>query len=113
MSLNDRIYAIVRAIPRGKVLTYGAVARMAGVTRGARAVGWAMNACDPETVPWQRVINAQGRISPRAFGESEIIQRERLEAEGVVFGIHDQVDLDVYLWQPSPLEIRAILDGVD
>jgi methylated-DNA-protein-cysteine methyltransferase-like protein len=110
MTFNDKVYALARAIPHGKVQTYGGIARLLGEPRAAREVGWAMNACDPKTVPWQRVINAQGKISPRGFGDSERIQRERLEAEGVVFGVHDQVDLKVYLWEPSDIEVRVILD---
>jgi methylated-DNA-protein-cysteine methyltransferase related protein len=112
MTFNEQIYVLVRAIPRGKVLTYSRVSQLLGVSRGARAVGWALNGCATQgDVPWQRVINAQGKISPRELPEFAILQRERLEAEGVQFGAHDVIDLDVYLWQPSPLEIRTILEN--
>jgi len=83
----ERVYGLVRDIPRGRVATYGQVAAMLGVARGARAVGWALRAL-PETraalVPWHRVVGAGGHISPRA-GPGPEIQRRRLKAEGVGF----------------------------
>ena len=82
-----RVYAAVRAIPRGRVATYGQVAAILGVPRGARAVGWALRALSPNVkpkVPWHRVVGAGGRISPRA-GPGPELQRRRLRAEGVTF----------------------------
>jgi methylated-DNA-protein-cysteine methyltransferase-like protein len=77
----------VRAIPRGRVATYGQVAAILGVARGARAVGWALRALTPRhagSVPWHRVVGAGGRISLRA-GDGPALQRKRLRAEGVRF----------------------------
>jgi methylated-DNA-protein-cysteine methyltransferase-like protein len=92
-----RVYALVRRIPEGRVATYGQVARWLGWTRGARTVGWALRALSPGSgVPWHRVVNAQGRISQR---EVEA-QRERLEAEGVLFDESGRIDLDLYGWIP-------------
>ena len=85
MSFFERVYAAVRAIPRGRVATYGQVARLVGVPRGARAVGWALRALDPRrarAVPWHRVVGVGGRISPRA-GAGPMRQRRRLQSEGV------------------------------
>jgi methylated-DNA-protein-cysteine methyltransferase-like protein len=83
----ERVYALVREIPRGQVVTYGQIAAMLGVPRGARAVGWALRAL-PEAqaarVPWHRVVGAGGRISPRG-GPGPEIQRRRLRAEGIAF----------------------------
>ncbi len=82
-----RVYAQVREIPHGRVATYGQVAALLGVPRGARAVGWALRALldDEEgSVPWHRVVGAGGGISPRA-GPGPRIQRRLLEAEGVGF----------------------------
>ena len=89
-----RVYALVRRIPRGQVATYGQVAVLLGVPRGARAVGWALRAlpaAQATRVPWHRVLGAGGRISPRA-GLGPEIQRRRLRAEGVRF-VSGRVDL--------------------
>jgi len=82
-----RVYALVREIPRGRVVTYGQVAVMLGVPRGARAVGWALRALPADLappVPWHRVVGAGGRISPR-LGPGPQVQRRLLEAEGIDF----------------------------
>lgn len=87
MPFFERVYEAVRAIPRGRVATYGQVARLVGVPRGARAVGWALRALDPRrarAVPWHRVVGAGGRISLRA-GAGPVLQRRRLQSEGVGF----------------------------
>jgi methylated-DNA-protein-cysteine methyltransferase-like protein len=83
----EDVYALVAGIPRGRVATYGQVAALLGVTRGARAVGWALRVLDEERarrLPWHRVVGSGGRISLRA-GAGPQIQRRRLRAEGVAF----------------------------
>lgn len=95
-----RIYAVVRLIPLGRVATYGQVARLAGLGRHARQVGYALNAMtDAEDVPWHRVINAKGEISKRSIQVYEQVQRELLEEEGVEFGIDGRVSLERYQWR--------------
>jgi methylated-DNA-protein-cysteine methyltransferase related protein len=94
----DVIYALVRRIPRGRVATYGQIARLARWGRRARHVGWAMHAC-PEGVPWHRVINSKGEISPRATGDSHELQRLLLEAEGIDFDLRGRVDLKRFGWR--------------
>jgi methylated-DNA-protein-cysteine methyltransferase-like protein len=92
-----RVYALVRQVPRGRVVTYGQVAAILGVPRGARAVGWAMRALPEEMasqVPWHRVVGAGGRISPRR-GPGPQIQRRRLRAEKVAFR-DGRVDMEVH-----------------
>jgi methylated-DNA-protein-cysteine methyltransferase-like protein len=97
------IYAVVRRIPRGRVATYGQVATLAGRPGQARQVGYALHALrGPEDadVPWHRVINARGEISPRAHaGPEEHVQRHLLEAEGVTFDPRGRVDLALHQWR--------------
>ncbi len=101
VSNYDRIYAVVRRIPEGKVATYGQVAVVAGLPGHARQVGYALNALRDDTVPWHRVINAQGKVSERAEPGWEGYQRHLLEDEGVVFSERGAVSLKLYRWQPS------------
>lgn len=98
-----RIYAVVRRIPRGRVATYGQVAALAGRPGHARQVGYALHAlADGADVPWQRVINHRGEVSPRVEPFYEPLQRALLEAEGVVFDGRGRVDLDRFRWEPGP-----------
>ena len=102
---NHQVWDIVRQVPPGRVTTYGEVARQIPPPEGMdpkayaafspRWVGGAMAAC-PDDVPWQRVINSKGEISPRPGAEK---QRELLEEEGVQFDPRGRVDLKVYGWQ--------------
>ncbi len=95
-----RIYAVVRRIPRGRVTTYGQIATVAGLRGHARQVGYALHALPAGTkVPWHRVINARGEISPRSqFGE-ELRQRQLLEAEGVRLDGRGRIPLQRYRWR--------------
>lgn len=100
-SAYQRIYAVVRRIPRGRVATYGQVAALAGLPGHARQVGYALHALeDGSGLPWQRVINSRGEVSPRADPFFEPLQRALLEAEGVVFDSRGRVDLRRYRWEP-------------
>ena len=111
-AFNQQVWALVRQVPPGKVCTYGQIAGLIPPPAGMdpksylafapRWVGGAMAAC-PQDVPWQRVINAQGKVSLARQGGQE--QRELLEAEGVEFDERGRVDLRRYAWagpeQPS------------
>ena len=95
----DRIYAIVKRIPRGRVATYGQVATLAGLDGHARQVGYALHSLpDRSDVPWHRVINARGEVSPRTSGDSHELQRMLLEEEGIVFSPDGRVALKTYRW---------------
>jgi methylated-DNA-protein-cysteine methyltransferase-like protein len=106
VAFNAQVWNIVRQIPPGKVATYGQIAGFISPPGsmsakdykafGARWVGGAMAGC-PEGVPWHRVINAQGKISPRRGGGYSQ-QRQLLEAEGVVFDSRERVSLAQYGW---------------
>lgn len=96
-----RIYAVVRRIPRGRVATYGQVATLAGLPGRARQVGYALHALDePTKVPWHRVINAQGGISPRADPMFADVQRRLLEQEGVSFDGGGRIAMERFQWRP-------------
>src|SRR5438067_13628806 len=97
-----RIYAVVRRIPMGRVATYGQVAALAGLSRHARLVGYAMAGLpNGSTVPWHRVINSVGRISTRRDGPGgAVLQRLRLEQDGVRFDARGRVDLERFRWKP-------------
>ena len=101
-STYDRIYAVVSCVPRGRVSTYGEVARRAGLEGRARQVGYALHALDEgrDDVPWQRIVNASGRISGRREPEPACLQRDLLEAEGVVFDAYGVIDLGRFAWKP-------------
>lgn len=104
-SAADQILATVRAIPRGKVCTYGQIATRAGLPRRARLVGTVLrNAGDPK-LPWQRVIGACGQLT-KAAGEAHFQrQRRALEAEGVKVSDSGRVDLHVHGWRDDPLPL--------
>ena len=97
-----RIYAVVCRIPCGRVSTYGAVARVAGLPGRARQVGYALHALSEEEVPWQRVVNARGQISLGAEAGMNSLQRQMLEAEGVSFDDRGRVNLDECGWRVNP-----------
>lgn len=94
----DEVYVVVRAIPPGRVMTYGQISQCIEATLSAAAVGWALNQC-PDDVPWHRVVNAAGKCSVDR-GDPNGRQRRRLEKEGVEFS-PDRVDLRVYRYEPS------------
>ena len=96
-SLYQRIYALVRRIPSGRVATYGQLARLTGTT--PRVVGFALAALSAANdLPWQRVVNSYGRISRRRDGQRDQLQRTMLENEGVNFDSRDRIDLSRYGW---------------
>ncbi|MBK9131814.1 MAG: MGMT family protein [Gammaproteobacteria bacterium] len=98
----ERIYAAVRRIPCGRVATYGQIARLAGIPRQARQVGYALHALPAGSdVPWHRVVNASGRISRRAESYFEQIQRGLLAQEGVAFKSSGDIALDRFQWNPA------------
>ena len=97
----QRIYAIVRRIPRGRIATYGQVAELAGLGRHARQVGYALHSLTAgDRLPWHRVLNAQGRVSPRAEPGGDRVQRALLEREGVRFDAAGRADLAQFGWRP-------------
>ena len=97
MGLFQRIYEAVRAVPPGRVVSYGQAAALAGHPGAARQAGWALHACTPaDGVPWHRVVDRTGRLCPGAEAE----QRRLLEAEGVSFTPQDKVEARFFLFPP-------------
>ena len=99
-----RVYEIVRQIPRGRVMTYGQIAGILGDGYTPRTVGYVMHAADSEGVPWQRVINSQGKCSTGRLTIPVNLQQDMLEQEGVVFGDKGKCDLRQFEWWPEGTE---------
>ncbi len=97
MNTFEKIYEVVKSIPKGKVATYGQVALLAGNPRWARVVGYALHVNpEPGAIPCHRVVNREGRVAPGfAFG-GEGVQRQLLESEGIVFEMDGRIDLEKY-----------------
>lgn len=103
-SYRERVYEIVRQIPKGRVMTYGQIAEMLGEGYTARTVGYVMHGADAESVPWQRVINAQGKCSTGTVTLPVNLQQTILESEGVKFNAGGKCDLNAVLWTPAGFE---------
>ena len=93
-------YEIVRQIPAGKIATYGQIARLAGMPRCARTVGYAMAGCSDPTVPCHRVVDRFGGTKACFDTYAPGTQRALLEAEGVTFRLYGIADLEAHLWNP-------------
>lgn len=98
---HRRIHEVVRRIPRGRVATYGQIAELAGLPRQPRLVGYALNALPPDTrLPWHRVVNAKGQVSPRSDGlggdqiQAQLLAREGVRLEG------GRLALERHRWKP-------------
>ncbi|MDD3732473.1 MAG: MGMT family protein [candidate division Zixibacteria bacterium] len=99
-TFHQRLVRLIKKIPRGKVATYGQIARMAGNPRAARQVVWVLNSSwEKEKLPWYRVINSKGQISLKP-GQGYELQKSLLEKEGVLFDDHGRVNLERFLWTP-------------
>ena len=97
---RERVYKIVRRIPRGKVMTYGQIAYMLGEGYTPRTVGFVMHGADEQNTPWHRVINSQGRCSTGRIVLPSDKQQRMLQREGVKFDNSGRCDLEIFLWQP-------------
>lgn len=99
LSFLDRVHAIVRAVPKGRVVTYGQIALLAGRPRAAREVGWIAHAGGMR-IPWQRVVNRQGGLA-KGYTGGPAGQKKALRRDGVRVGPNGRVNLRRYLWWPS------------
>ena len=103
LSFFEQVYEVVRLIPRGRVRSYGAIARYLGTAGSSRMVGWAMNACHGVVppVPAHRVVNRLGILSGKAHFPGPDAMQQRLEAEGVVVENDKVVDFHRLFWDPA------------
>lgn len=102
LNFFERVYAIVRQIPYGKVTSYGAIARALGTAKSARMVGWAMNAShNLEDVPAHRVVNRNGFLTGKLHFDGTNLMQQLLESEGVTIVNNQIVDLEKHFWQPE------------
>ncbi|WP_298156586.1 MGMT family protein [Flavobacterium sp.] len=96
----ERVYAVARRIPYGKVTSYGAIAKAIGSARSARMVGWAMNNC-PDDVPAHRVVNRVGLLTGKHHFDGTNLMQQLLESEGVEVEDNQIVDFEKHLWKPE------------
>ncbi len=116
----ERVYAIVRLIPKGQVTSYGRIAEMLDSPGAARQVGYAMSALknrddDPRytNVPWQRVVNHNGQIVIKGSEHGRLYQAELLRDEGVEVSEELKIDLNRYLWEGLlPHEVREVIKDI-
>lgn len=101
----ERVYAVARQIPYGKVTSYGAIAKALGTARSARMVGWALNASHSlEDVPAHRVVNRKGLLTGKLHFDGTNLMQQLLENEGIVVVDNQIVDFEKHFWQP---EVRS------
>lgn len=103
----EKVYNVVKDIPKGKVATYGQIAKILGAPKYSQIVGYALHS-NPKEIPCHRVVNRFGQLSGSfAFGGANA-QREKLEAEGVVFEKDGTINMKKYQWKPQLLDIEWI-----
>src|SRR5438067_5516093 len=102
LTFRERVWALTQAIPAGRVMTYGQIARALGAARASRIVGGALHALPEGTdVPWHRVVNRLGRISTKCREHSAQVQARRLREEGVAVDADLALDLRRHVWWPD------------
>jgi methylated-DNA-protein-cysteine methyltransferase-like protein len=96
---SKRVIKLIKSIPKGKVATYGLIAELAGKPQGARGVGWLLHSCTKShKLPWQRVLNSQGKISFSRDSSAYVRQKRLLQNEGIIFE-NEQIDLNKHLFR--------------
>lgn len=104
---SSSVMALVKKIPRGKVASYGQIAKLAGKPNGARGVGWILNSSSrAHGLPWQRVLNSKGKISFPKKSDEYKLQRALLQKEGVKFSDDDSIDLAKFGWKKTVTQLK-------
>lgn len=105
---SKSVIAWIKKVPRGKVATYGQIARLAGKPGSSRAVGWILHACaDTHDLPWQRILNSQGKISLPKKSTAYLEQKRLLQGEGIEVSATGSLDLEKYRWKKEPRQHRG------
>jgi len=99
----ERVHEVARAIPYGRVTSYGAIAKYLGTARSARMVGWAMNNSTALDVPAHRVVNRSGVLTGKHHFEGSSLMEQLLENEGIEVKDNQVVDFKKHFWDPSEL----------
>jgi methylated-DNA-protein-cysteine methyltransferase-like protein len=99
----ENVYAVTKLIPKGRITTYGAIARYLGTARSARMVGWALNNCHqhPEFIPAHRVVNRRGQLSGKQHFGGQNIMQQLLENEGIVVENDQIINFEELYWDPN------------
>ena len=101
----ERVYAIVRCVPYGRVTSYGAIAKVLGTARSARMVGWAMNAAhNLEDVPAHRVVNRKGLLTGKHHFDGTNLMQQLLESEGIVVIDNQIANFESVFWEPIMMD---------
>lgn len=101
----ERVYAVARQIPYGKVTSYGAIAKALGTARSARMVGWAMNAShNRDDVPAHRVVNRNGLLTGKFHFDGTNLMQQLLESEGIEVVENQIIHFDEHFWEPPMTE---------
>jgi len=107
MNFYQKVYALTRKIPEGRIATYGQIASLITSPKAARVVGWSLHVADNKMdLPWQRVVNSKGMISTTCLDHPKEQQAMLLRKEGVKVEEIDNnyfIDLKKYLWKPKGL----------
>lgn len=99
-SFAETVVRLIRSIPKGKVASYGQIAKLAGKPQGSRGVAWILHSLsEARALPWHRVLNSQGKISFPEGSALHAKQKRLLKKEGVVFSSSGQLDLELYQWK--------------
>jgi methylated-DNA-protein-cysteine methyltransferase-like protein len=107
-AFTKKVLALIKGIPKGKVASYGQIAKLAGKPQGSRGVGWILNSCtDSHNLPWQRVINSQGKISFPKDTKHYRLQKSLLLKEKVRLRDNDSIDMEVYGWKKKTKKIST------
>jgi len=109
---HRKFIAVIKMVPKGKVATYGLIARVAGLPGHARQVVWTLHSSTKKyKLPWHRIINSQGKIG--LIRDLDYLQQKTLlEKEGVEFDRYGKVDLKIFLWKPKMSAVRKVLKKI-